>query len=169
MGKISSYTELEAEPADDDYLVVHTEDTATNKITYANFRAWTDTTFYPIEVDSFNFDASQIATIYSSPITLFSGIPSNKRIIILNAVLYYNYGTAAYTTRAVYIRYASGQCTNQTYFENAGDDSVINLAPVETTSSITNGDILFTCLTNDPGGVGDGVMELQVTYQYIDV
>ena len=169
MGKISSYTDLGGEPADDDYLILHDEDTKSYKAPYLNFKTWAFASYFPVSVTSFNFTAGQIATLNSSPITLFTDIASTQRVIILNAVVYYNYGTAPYTDRRLVIRYGSaGDATNDSNFENSGADSVCLLAPT-TTYLITNDDIIFTCNTGDPGAVGDGVMELQVTFQYINV
>lgn len=168
MAKISSFTDLGTTPADDDYLILHDEDVKSYRHTYSNFKTWAFLNHSPIIVDSFNFDAADIATLNTSPKEIVSDIPASQRVIILNAVVYYNYGTAPYTDRRLVIKYGSVNATNDSNFENSGADSVCLLAPT-TTYYIPNDNIIFTCNTGDPGAVGDGVMELQITYQYINV
>lgn len=168
MAKISDFDALVATPADDDLFHVADEDNKSYKMSWDDIKTYAQQ-YKGLTVTSFNLSAGDIETLGSTPVELFTGISSDERVILICAVLYYNYGTSAYTNRLLGIYSGNLLLTNLSQFENGGNDSYVVFGPVQTSSGIGTDDIVLKSSNGNPGGVGDGVMELQTLTQTISI
>ena len=172
MAKISDYSSLGVgvAPADDDLFHVPLEDVNSHKITYDALKTYA-ASYKNINVLSSNISAAAISTLYSSPVIILPnpGLSGYANVLI-SVIVYYNYGTAAYTDRQIGIYQDSSRtyvATEKSTFENSGNDSYVILPVYYDYSIDSSTDYYLSCETGDPGGVGDGTMKIKTVYQEI--